>query len=199
MHPQRNVQINFAILISSVFLFQSCATIMHGTSQKIPITSNPSGAKIIVDGEMMGITPLNLNLKKRKIHLLRIEKDGYNPLEIKIKREGTSKSGFAVAGDFIVGGTLGYLIFSIFSSTEDPHEYLFLPLFFWGCSFSGVLALDYIGGGLYELSPANLQVTLIKIGDQTRIDLIILDAKQFQHIKWIRIKCVDNDREEIVN
>ncbi len=172
---------------------------MQGTSQNIPITSNPPGAKIIVDGEIKGITPLNLHLKKMKKHLLRIEKDGYNPLEIKIKREGTSKSGLLIAGDFIAGGAVGYLIFSMFYSSDDPHRNLFLPLFFWGCSLVGVTALDYIGGGLYELFPADLQVTLTKIEDPARIDLIILDAGQFQNIKWIRIKCVDNDKEEIVH
>ncbi len=198
MNPKGMPKITLALLVTSVFLFQSCATIMHGSSQKITITSNPSGAKIILDGEIMGITPLNLHLKKKK-HLLRIEKEGYNPLEIKIKREGTSKNGLTVAGDFIAGGALGYLIFSMFYSSDDPHRNLFLPLFFWGCSFSGVIALDYIGGGLYELSPTDFQVTLTKIEDQARIDLIILEAEQFQHIKWIRIKCVDNDKEEIVH
>ncbi|NIO49571.1 MAG: PEGA domain-containing protein [Candidatus Aminicenantes bacterium] len=49
-----------ALMVTSVFLFQNCATIISGTSQKIPVTSNPSGAKIIVDGIEVGNAPLNL-------------------------------------------------------------------------------------------------------------------------------------------
>ncbi|UCE23125.1 MAG: PEGA domain-containing protein [Candidatus Aminicenantes bacterium] len=32
----------------------------------MPVTSNPLGAKIIVDGKEMGYTPLGLKLKKKK-------------------------------------------------------------------------------------------------------------------------------------
>jgi hypothetical protein len=186
----------FLILALSIFFLQNCATIINGSFQKIPITSNPPGAKIIVDGKVKGNTPLNLNLKKMKNHVFRIEKDGYNPLEIKIQRESTSKSGFTIAGDVIAGGVIGYLIFSVAYSKNDPHRNLFLPLFFWGCSLVGVIAVDYIGGGLYELSPTDLHVTLTKIEDQARIDLIILDARQLNNIRWIRIKCLDDKEEE---
>ena len=69
MPLQRKTKIILALIISSVFLFQNCATIFSGfrTSQKIPVTSNPSGAKIIVDGEERGYTPLNLKLKKNNV------------------------------------------------------------------------------------------------------------------------------------
>ncbi len=41
----------------TIFLLQSCATIVKGTSQKIPVTSAPIGAKVLVDGTEMGTTP----------------------------------------------------------------------------------------------------------------------------------------------
>ncbi len=50
---KRKTQIILALMVMNVFLFQSCMTIMRGTSKKIPVTSNPSGAKIIVDGKEM--------------------------------------------------------------------------------------------------------------------------------------------------
>lgn len=61
MISQRKTQIILVLLVSSVFLFQGCATIIRGASQKMPVTSNPLGAKIIVDGEEI------INLNKRVI------------------------------------------------------------------------------------------------------------------------------------
>jgi len=78
-----------AIMVMSVFLLQNCASIIRGTSQKIPVTSNPLGARIIVDGKEMGYTPLNLKLKKKKGCVIRIEKQEYNPLEIRINRKSS--------------------------------------------------------------------------------------------------------------
>ncbi|NIO48916.1 MAG: PEGA domain-containing protein [Candidatus Aminicenantes bacterium] len=102
---KRKKQIISALIVTSVFLFQSCLTISSGfrTSQKIPVTSNPSGARIIVDGKEVGNAPLELKLEKRKNHTIRIEKQGYNPLEIKITRkiQGLLPSIFI---NFLTGG-----------------------------------------------------------------------------------------------
>jgi hypothetical protein len=38
-------------------------------SQKIPVTSQPPGAKIIADGKDIGYAPLGLKLKKKAVHL----------------------------------------------------------------------------------------------------------------------------------
>ena len=83
---KRKTQIFLALLVLNVFLFQSCATIGRGTYQKIPVTSNPSGAKVIVEEEEMGYTPLNLTLKRKKGHIIRIERQGYNPVVINTTR-----------------------------------------------------------------------------------------------------------------
>lgn len=88
---QKKTQIFLALFVLSIFFLQNCATMNRGTRQKIPVTSNPQGAKIIVDGEEMGYAPLNLKLKRKKNHIMRIEKEGFNPLEIRITR-GTADS-----------------------------------------------------------------------------------------------------------
>ena len=59
---QRKIQILLALLVISTFLFQSCATIIRGSSKEIPITSSILEAKIIVDGKEMGNTPSFLRL-----------------------------------------------------------------------------------------------------------------------------------------
>ena len=85
-------RIVIAILVMNVFLLQNCATISRGSSQKIPVTSNPIGARIIVNGEEVGNTPLNLKLKRKENHVIRIEKQGYHPLEIRTTRKTSAIS-----------------------------------------------------------------------------------------------------------
>jgi hypothetical protein len=115
MPLQRKTKIILALIVSSVFLFQNCAIITKLSSEKsqiIPVTSNPQGAKIIVDGEEIGNTPSNLELKRKKRHTILIEKQGYNPLEIGIARKiskssifGITLTGCIFAG---LGGLIGY-------------------------------------------------------------------------------------------
>ena len=112
---KRKTQIILALLVITVFLFQNCTTLIRGTSQKIPVTSSPSGAKIIVNEEEIGYAPLNLKLKRKKSHIIRIEKQGYNPLEIKITRKTSAPSvGISILGNYfsgaIPGAFLGMLV-----------------------------------------------------------------------------------------
>lgn len=208
MNPRRKTQIIFALLVSNVFLFQSCATIIRGTSQKIPVTSNPIGAKIIVDGEEIGYAPLELKLKrKKKIQIIRIEKQGYNPLDVIITGK-ISKSflenPFLWANSILavcIGGSIAY--------EKMKNKYWELPegiakglisVLLWSTLVNCVIsAPDFLTGAYFTLSPKELNVTLTKIEENLQCNFILIDAEQFQNIKWIRIKCTDNDKEEIVN
>ncbi len=197
----RKPRIFFILCVASTLLLQNCATIVYGTYQKIPATSNPPGAEISVDGEVKGVTPLVLRLKKTKSYVIRIEKEGYNPLDIIMKKEGSSKGGFVRIGTVLVGGIGGYLLAKIaYSNVEyDNVEVLLLPWCIWGLFFSGTIAMDIIGGGLYKLSPAELQVTLTQKEGRARIDLIVINAAQSDNIKWIRIKCSKSQKEELID
>ena len=104
-----------------------CATIMHGTTQGIGITSTPSGASITVDKQGYGETPAVVKLDRKSTHVVKLELAGYHPLEMTVKR---SVSGWAW-GNIVFGGLIG-------------------------------LAVDAISGGLYKLSPEQLQATLTK-------------------------------------
>lgn len=197
---QRKTQIILALLVTSVFFFQNCATLSRGTSQKIPVTSSPSGAKIIVDGEEMGYAPLELKLKrKKKSHIIRVEKQGYNPLEIRITRK--TSAGLSVFGNIpwvgigVFFGGIGAYIW------EEYREWQGLALIIGGTILGlGPLLIDFLSGANYALSPTELNVTLTKQEGKPQPKIILIDAKQFQNIKWIRIKCADSDgEEEIVN
>jgi len=106
-----------------------CATIMHGTSQKIGISSSPTGAKVSVDNAVLGITPLFADLKRGDEHIVTVELAGYQKTQLTITK---SVSGW-VWGNIIFGGLVG-------------------------------LAVDAITGGLYNLSPEQLNAELKKEG-----------------------------------
>jgi hypothetical protein len=102
-------------LVLSGFLF-SCASIVHGPSQSIDLTSQPSGAKILIDGIEYGITPASVELMRKgrlkgenvekKEYAVSIEMPGYYPYELKIKRE---MDGWFL-GNLIFGGIIGIIV-----------------------------------------------------------------------------------------
>jgi hypothetical protein len=54
-----------------------CATIITGTTQKIPVASNPEGARLDVDGQCAFTTPVVLKLERKRDHVLVFSKEGY--------------------------------------------------------------------------------------------------------------------------
>jgi len=66
------------LMVAMLTLSFGSATIFKGTNQSISINSNPEGAKVYVDGQLRGVTPLAVNLKKGLAGKeLRVQKDGY--------------------------------------------------------------------------------------------------------------------------
>lgn len=71
-------KILLSTMLTASVLFGS-ATIFKGTSQAITINSEPEDAKVYVDGQLMGKTPLSVSMKKSlSSHEIRVQKDGYN-------------------------------------------------------------------------------------------------------------------------
>ena len=125
---------SIAILGATALVLWGCATIMHGTSQKVGISSSPSGAKVWVDNKEMGVTPLFADLKRGDDHIVKVELAGYQKAEMTITK---SVSGW-VWGNIVFGGLIG-------------------------------LAVDAISGGLYNLSPEQLNAELKKEGSSAII------------------------------
>ena len=93
-------------LISIIVGIVGCASIMHGTTQDVGISSNPSSAKVWANGQELGKTPLNTKLTRKDNHIIKIELDGYEPYETTFTR---SVSGW-VWGNIVIGGLIGLAI-----------------------------------------------------------------------------------------
>jgi hypothetical protein len=75
-----------------------CATIVNGRTQAVTVSSEPPGAHIYMGGQLLGVTPARLELKRRDEHIvLRFEKNGFVGQEIPVKR---SVSGW-IAGNAV--------------------------------------------------------------------------------------------------
>jgi hypothetical protein len=65
-------------LVALVTLFSGCETLEKGVPQEVVIVSYPTQASVYINGEAVGITPITTELPRKLVHLIRLEKAGYN-------------------------------------------------------------------------------------------------------------------------
>jgi hypothetical protein len=87
----------------------ACATIMHGTSQDVGISSSPTGAAVWIDNAERGNTPLITKLSRKDNHIVKLQLAGYQPFEATMTR---SVSGW-VWGNIAFGGLIGLAVDAI--------------------------------------------------------------------------------------
>ncbi len=109
----------FLCLLLGLMPLIACATIMKGSDQKVGFQSTPTGAKVSVyDSAGMlvgdGTTPVTLPLKKGASYFqaakyrVVFEAPGHAKKEIWLT--GSLEGGWYIAGNFLVGGLIGWLI-----------------------------------------------------------------------------------------
>lgn len=86
-----------------------CASIMHGSTQQIAVSSTPSRADVTVNGQELGVTPVVANLARKDTHTIAIRLAGYEDYEITLTR---SVSGW-VWGNIVFGGIIGLAVDAI--------------------------------------------------------------------------------------
>ena len=101
----------FIAAIGSIFLLQSCASVMTGKMQTVTFISEPQGSKVVVDGENIGITPVTKEIP-RKSSIITYSLDGHKDYTLKIKKSSNSWTwgNFAFLPLAGVGPLVGVLI-----------------------------------------------------------------------------------------
>jgi hypothetical protein len=154
----RFFQLSLLVGSCAALLSSGCATVANGRHQRVQVETNPPAAKVLVNGtqRQTKATPLQfetpgevvLNRKEKQV-TLRIEKDGYEPVEIALKRGasgwtplgGASFLGLGVLGGMVEGGAAGALAL--------------------GAAFLGIsVGIDLATGSAYRLDPSKVSVTL---------------------------------------
>jgi uncharacterized protein YcfL len=88
-----------SIVIILSFLLQGCSAMFNGgTKQSVYVESNPSGAKVYYhkpsgkDKEEViesGVTPVVVNVKKKKAGTIEIQKEGYQVMTVDLQKKVT--------------------------------------------------------------------------------------------------------------
>jgi len=190
---QKAYRVFLILTLTSVLLLSpNCATLIRNRTQRIPVTSSPVGATVSVNGRLQGVTPVEVRLPRtKKGQVIRIECSGFNPVEICLKRDPSEMS---LLGDLCLGFIIGvpltiwiptrvHSVTELIDAYEDDHRgaLIAVPFLF------GALT-DVLSGYIYDLSPADLAVTLTKVDGPTRVDRILIDADDFRNVKWIRVR-----------
>lgn len=199
---KRKTQIFLVIFVTSVFLFQSCLTLVRGPSQGIPVTGSPIGAQIHVDGEVVGTVPMILRLKRKGDHVIRIEREGYNPFEIRTTAKVPgSMLPLAVFGNAALSfgpAVLVGLVTQWFVGAKGylSEEAALATIVGYVAGYIWFTVKDVRSGAGITQNPEDLNVTLTKVDGTPQPNLILINAEKFQNVKWIRIKCDDSDAED---
>ena len=96
------------IVLSGLCCFYAtgCATVVRGSSQKMKIDSEPSGATLTIDGKSC-TTPAEVVLKRNETHKVEVAKEGYRSkvFDLKAQWDGASLPGMLVPGGSIYMAT----------------------------------------------------------------------------------------------
>lgn len=95
-----------SILLTSVLLFSSCATIISGSRQNVEIASEPSSAIVYINEIEIGNTPVQKNLKRNQDYNLVLKLEGYETYETKLEK----KFNAWYIGNIAFGGLIGIII-----------------------------------------------------------------------------------------
>ena len=92
---------------AELLLLTSCASVIHGTRQTIPVASVPSDAKVYVQDVHVATTPGKIEVRRKDEGItLRFEKDGYKSVEVQLSR----KLSGAAFGNLALGGVIGLIV-----------------------------------------------------------------------------------------
>lgn len=92
-------------------LSTGCATVVNGTTQVVHIQSSPLGARVQVNGEVVGSAPVAVKLDRDETHHVRIGLPGFRTFDMLLQR---TTSGWAW-GNLLLGsaGLIGFVVDAI--------------------------------------------------------------------------------------
>jgi len=168
-----------------VFSLQGCMTIVGKRLQAVDVTANPAGARVFVDGAYQGETPLSLRLAKKPPHVIRIEKDGYRPVEIRMKKQKLWLP--AIFGNLIWIPPIAMWGFN--PDAQSPGEefaMVFFPILSLAVSV-GAMVLDGASPKSTIIEPRHVSIRLEKDGGEAGPEIIELGAAEFRGLAWISV------------
>ncbi|MEO8377987.1 MAG: PEGA domain-containing protein [Candidatus Sumerlaeota bacterium] len=87
------------LLIPTMLMYSTSCSLLAPRSQSLSISSEPAGADVIVNGERIGMTPIQTKINRKDDASIMIRKDGYKSVT---KETGRELSGVGIV-DVIFG------------------------------------------------------------------------------------------------
>src|SRR5438552_13203633 len=91
------------LLCLPVDLITSCATITRGSHDKLTVSSEPSGANVVLSSGEKGVTPTKFVKSRRGDFTVTVSKAGYVPQTVNVESKVSATGGTAMA----IGGPIG--------------------------------------------------------------------------------------------
>jgi hypothetical protein len=83
--PSKLLMIGVVVMCGS--FGAGCATMFTGSSQQVTVSSQPPGARVIVNGGYSGVTPVSLLLKTERDYTVTLQREGFQDTTAPIFRE----------------------------------------------------------------------------------------------------------------
>ena len=110
--------INVSILLCILFA-TGCTTITRGTKDTLVIETDPPGAEIEISNGLRGKTPASFKMSRKEEVVVKITKEGYQPVEVNVNSQMVTAGGAGMAGNVLIGGVIGMGVDAATGATND--------------------------------------------------------------------------------
>jgi hypothetical protein len=164
-------------------------TLLGKKTQGVTVTARPAGARVLVDGRAEGVTPLALRLAKKPPHVIRIEKEGYRPVEIRLK---TRRNWFPVIFPNLLWAGLGLPALANVDSQTARDRFFSTAFITLGvvAPVSAIL-LDAHSAKSRVITPSHLVIALEEGGAGGPPLIVEMDPEDFRNLAWISVVADD--------
>jgi hypothetical protein len=105
--PNRPRVCTLIAAVAVTLSLSGCATVVGGGhDQRVHIDSEPRGAQVQVDGQLRGVTPIDVELSRRQEHQVQLDLEGRPPYVVALK-PGCNPWVF---GNLLAGGLIGLAV-----------------------------------------------------------------------------------------
>ncbi len=176
----------FTILAVMALAFTSCATLFTGTTQSVTIDSQPQGANIVIDGQLVGTTPARVRLDRDLNAIfddgkfIRLEKNGYIP------------DGYILGADIEPFSVLN--MFNVFFWAVDGATGALMR---YDSDYYNFLLVPYTNGQAYPPAPAMNQPAATRMSPTPQKDVQQADEAEEDNYERL-MKLVDLYEEGLI-
>jgi hypothetical protein len=95
------------LVVLILMLSTACATITRGTKDTLVIETEPPTADATLSNGLRCKTPCSLKMSRSDNCVVKIEKEGYEPVEVNVTPQISGAGGVGMAGNVLIGGLIG--------------------------------------------------------------------------------------------